>query len=49
MSETTFAYAQPSALITGAEGQALQLAAYAENAPASGAACFFRVNCATPG
>ena len=42
MSETTFAYAQPSALTTGAEGQALQLAAYAENAPASGAAYFFR-------
>jgi hypothetical protein len=42
MSETTFAYAQPSALTTGAEGQALQLAAYAENAPTSGAACFFQ-------
>ncbi|MGI4865786.1 MAG: hypothetical protein ACRYFZ_17820 [Janthinobacterium lividum] len=42
MSETTLTPTQPSALTTGAEGQALQLAAYAENAPASGAACFFQ-------
>ena len=42
MSETTFAYAQPSALTTGAEGQTLQLVAYAGKAITRGAAYFFR-------
>jgi hypothetical protein len=42
MSDLTYAYAQPSALTHAPEGAALQLAAYAENAPTSGAACFFQ-------
>jgi len=42
MSDLTYAYAQPSALLATAAGNSLQLAAYAEDAPAGGAGCFFR-------
>jgi hypothetical protein len=42
MSDLTYAYAQPSALSHRPEGDTLLLAAYAENAPTSGAACFFQ-------
>jgi hypothetical protein len=42
MSDLVYAYAQPSALTHSPEGEALLLAAYAENAPAGGAASFFR-------
>ena len=42
MSDLVYAYAQPSALTHSLEGEALLLAAYAENAPASGACYFFR-------
>ncbi len=42
MSDLTYAYAQPSALVATSTGNSLQLAAYAEDAPASGAACFFQ-------
>ncbi|AMR26218.1 hypothetical protein A0257_03330 [Hymenobacter psoromatis] len=42
MSEITYAYAQPSALTATTAGNSLQLAACAEDAPAGGAACFFR-------
>jgi len=41
MSDLTYAYAQPSALTRRPEGDTLLLAAYAENAPAGGAASFF--------
>ncbi|MCR5890007.1 SWIM zinc finger domain-containing protein [Hymenobacter sp. J193] len=42
MTDFAYAYAQASSLTRQAEGDTLLLAAYAENAPASGAACFFR-------
>jgi len=42
MSDLTYAYAQPSTLSHRPEGDTLLLAAYAENAPTSGAACFFQ-------
>ena len=41
MSDLTYAYAQPSTLTRRPEGDTLLLAAYAENAPAGGAASFF--------
>ncbi|MGI4733794.1 MAG: SWIM zinc finger family protein [Janthinobacterium lividum] len=42
MSDLTYAYAQPSALAHRPEGNVLQLAAYAEDAPTSSTACFFQ-------
>jgi hypothetical protein len=42
MSDLTYAYAPSSALTRQPEGNTLLLAAYAENAPASGAASFFQ-------
>jgi len=43
MTDFAYAYARPSALETGPEGQALLLSAFAENAAdAAGTACFFR-------
>ncbi|QKG56392.1 SWIM zinc finger family protein [Hymenobacter sp. BRD128] len=42
MSDLTYAYAAPSALLVTANGNSLQLAAYAEESPAGGAACFFQ-------
>ena len=42
MTDFAYTYAQPSTLTHGAAGTMLALAAYAEDAPAGGAACFFR-------
>ena len=42
MSDFAYAYAAPSTLVRRPEGDTLQLSAYVEDAPASGAACFFR-------
>jgi hypothetical protein len=42
MADFAYAYAQPSTLTHSATGNFLELAAYAEDAPAGGAACFFR-------
>lgn len=42
MNDFAYAYDQASTLVRQAEGDTLLLAAYAENAPTTGAACFFR-------
>ncbi|RFP65217.1 SWIM zinc finger family protein [Hymenobacter lapidiphilus] len=41
MADFAYAYARPSALTHSAKGNVLALAAYAEDAPAGGTACFF--------
>ena len=42
VSDFACTYAQPSTLAASAEGNTLALAAYAEDSPDAGAACFFQ-------
>ncbi|MDU0372853.1 hypothetical protein ACFPAF_20805 [Hymenobacter endophyticus] len=49
MTDFAYAHAQVSTLTYQAKGDTLPLAAHAESAPASGAACLTGASCATPG